>query len=1254
MSADPNPAKAIFLEAVERHVPDGWPAFLDRACAGQPHLRGRVEALLAAHREVGTAERGDGAEGAGPAATVDEPSVHDQPGTAIGPYRLLEPIGEGGFGVVFVAEQARPIRRRVALKVLKPGMDTRQVVARFEAERQALALMDHPNIAQIHDGGTTPDGRPFFVMELVKGVPITDYCDRCSLTTGERLELLLSVCHAVQHAHQKGVIHRDLKPSNVLVTIQDGKPAVKVIDFGIAKAINQRLSEHTVATGFHQLVGTPLYMSPEQAELSPLDVDTRADIYALGVLLYELLTGTTPLEKERLSQAGYDEMRRLIREEEPPLPSARLSTLQDKLTTLAAQRRTDPRQLLRTVRGELDWIVMKCLEKDRNRRYETANGLARDIGRYLADEPVHACPPSAGYRLRKFVRRNKHTVAGLAILGALSLAGVGALAASLGWAARDREALAREATRDRADRQTRLRDEVIQAVSEVAESYSLDRPAEAWAALERAERVLDRVEEGETLPQRVRQWRADLKMVARLEEIRLQQAEVRDGGFDTAGADPGYRDAFGHYGVAVESLAPDEAAARLRASAVRDALTAALDDWALVKRAGKLPGWEHLLEVAQRADDDPRCWRFRKAFRSSDQEALTALARDDGALPRRPAAVVLLAVVLRSQGQLPLAVEVLRQAQRRYPVDFWVNQNLGQYLLLLPEPRPSEAVGFLRVALVRRPLSPGVHVNLGLALQGAGLPAEAERAYRTATHLQPGYAGAYYNLGRLFRQLGRPADAEGAYREAVGLKPQQARYRYGLALALLDRDQLHGAEAEFRAVIRLTPADATALARLEGILSRQGKLAEAEAAYRAAVGLAPLDPQVHANLAFFLQRQNKPAGAEVAFREAVRLNPKADQVRANFGTVLAHLGKFVEAEDQYKEIVRRNPGSPWAHVTLAVYLAQRDRPAEAEAAYRMAVGLQPENAEVRMRLLLLLDKEGKLAGAEIEAQEIVRLLPREAWPHHRLGYMLARRGKHAEAEAEFRTAARLQPGDYWARHAVAVALLSQGKWQEAEVAFDEAIRRPQDAAAWLARGNAYAEAGLWEKAQGALARLTDLTPGDPWGWYDLALAHLGAGKIDAYHRTCATMLARLGDTRDPRTAARLVQACVAGPGVVPDTGRLVRLAERGALAWPGSTRLVGAALYRAGRFQEALRRFQEVKDGPPGDPWEGAFLAMVYHRLGQPQEARRRLTAVRQWQDRVRQQAQCIPSPIPWYSRVEIDHLCVEAEKVLQEKTTPE
>jgi serine/threonine protein kinase len=472
-------ARSIFISAIENYAPDQWDSFLNEACREDAALRCRVEHLLRAHQgDDSFLDRGDDDQ----LPTAIDEAIAEGPGTVIGPYKLVQQIGEGGFGVVFLAEQERPVKRRVALKVIKPGMDTRQVIARFEAERQALAMMDHPCIAKVYDAGTTagqfgargpgqgfgvqssgfsgrqddraqglgvsggveeahcnqlnPDprlltsgpnpelrilnpvfGRPYFVMELVHGVPITEYCDQCNLATNERLELFIAVCQAVQHAHQKGVIHRDIKPTNVLVTMQDGRPAPKIIDFGVAKAINQQLTEHSLMTAFAQIVGTPLYMSPEQAELSPLGIDTRSDIYSLGVLLYELLTSTTPFDKDRLHAAAYDEFRRIIREEEPPRPSARISTLVAGLAvTIAERRRTDVRRLQQTVRGELDWIVMKCLEKDRNRRYDSAGSLARDVERYLHDEPVVACPPSMAYRFKKFVRRNRIAAAFVLLL----------------------------------------------------------------------------------------------------------------------------------------------------------------------------------------------------------------------------------------------------------------------------------------------------------------------------------------------------------------------------------------------------------------------------------------------------------------------------------------------------------------------------------------------------------------------------------------------------------------------------------------------------------------------------------------------------------------------------------------------------------------------------------------------------------------------------------------------------------------------
>src|SRR6202522_4024261 len=339
------------------------------------------------------------------------------------------------MGSVWMAQQTQPVKRLVAVKLIKAGMDSRQVIARFEAERQAFALMDHANIARVLDGGTTSGGRPYFVMDLVKGMPITRYCDEHHLTPRQRLELFIPVCLAVQHAHHKGIIHRDLKPSNVLVAHYDGKPVPKVIDFGLAKTAGQQLTDKTLVTGFGAIVGTLEYMSPEQAEVNQLDIDTRSDIYSLGVLLYELLTGSPPFSQRALTQAGILEMLRVIREQEPSKPSTKLSTAEG-LPTLAANRGTEPAKLTKLVRGELDWIVMKALEKDRNRRYETANGFAMDVQRYLADAPVEACPPSAAYRLRKFARRNK---GGLAV-AALVLFFLALLGSGVGWVVRDRSA----------------------------------------------------------------------------------------------------------------------------------------------------------------------------------------------------------------------------------------------------------------------------------------------------------------------------------------------------------------------------------------------------------------------------------------------------------------------------------------------------------------------------------------------------------------------------------------------------------------------------------------------------------------------------------------------------------------------------------------------------------------------------------------------------------------------------------------------
>ncbi|HEU6448232.1 MAG TPA: serine/threonine-protein kinase [Verrucomicrobiae bacterium] len=406
-------------------------AFLDQACAADPQLRERVEALLLAETEadgffnaVASRLKSLSVDSTGDTSGTDE--LTDALGTCIGRYKLLQKIGEGGCGIVYMAEQQEPVHRRVALKIIKLGMDTKSVIARFDAERQALALMDHPNIARVLDAGATETGRPYFMMELVRGVRITDYCDKNQLDMRQRLELFVQVCQAIQHAHQKGVIHRDIKPSNILVTLRDGVPVPKVIDFGIAKAIQGRLTDKTLFTAYEQLIGTPAYMSPEQAEMSDMDVDTRSDIYSLGVLLYELLTGKTPFDARELIKSGVDQMRKTLREVEPQRPSNILTTLHGtELKITAARRHEEAPQLISRLKGDLDWIVMKALEKDRKRRYETANGLAMDIVRYLNNEPVVARPPSRLYRFQKLVRRNKVVFASAAAVVLALVIGLG-------------------------------------------------------------------------------------------------------------------------------------------------------------------------------------------------------------------------------------------------------------------------------------------------------------------------------------------------------------------------------------------------------------------------------------------------------------------------------------------------------------------------------------------------------------------------------------------------------------------------------------------------------------------------------------------------------------------------------------------------------------------------------------------------------------------------------------------------------------
>ena len=917
--------KAVFDQAAEIASPADRAAFLDEACGGDADLRARVEALLRAHAEAGSFLNRPaialGATGTFEPTPEAETTAHSQElvGTQIGPYKLLQQIGEGGMGTVYMAEQTEPVKRKVALKVIKAGMDSRQVVARFEAERQALAMMDHVNIARVFDGGTTENGRPYFVMELVHGVPITKYCDDNHLTPRQRLELFVPVCQAIQHAHQKGIIHRDIKPSNVMVTLYDGKPVPKVIDFGVAKATEQKLTERTLFTQYGTMIGTLEYMSPEQAEMSALGVDTRSDIYSLGVLLYELLTGSTPLTHKRLKEGAYAEILRMIKEEEPPKPSTRLSDSGEALASISANRHTEPAKLAKQMRGELDWIVMKTLEKDRNRRYETANGFAMDVQRYLADEPVQACPPSALYRFRKFVRRNKAALATTALLLLMLMAAVGGVAGAIGWAARNRTALEQEVAQDRATRQAILEKEVGRALDDAAASYRRDKVPEALAQVKRAEGLLAGGEVDAELSDRVKRWHTDLDFALRLEEIPLERVLADQ--LDWAASDTAYQRAFRDYGLDMATLAPNALAERIRQSAIHDRLIAALDDWWLCKSVGRLDGKKQLLEVVQKADADRLRTGFRTAFERKDSAALAQLAVDPKIGTQQPGTVHLLAVMLGNSGQMPIAVKLLEEAQQRHAGDFWINFELASYLSELKPARGDAAIGFYRVAVSQRPDSGLVYTSLGLALLSQRNWEGARAALERAVSIKPDFAWPRSNLAWILANCPEPR----FHNFPLALEHAQK------ATELLPNDRLrwnHLGAIQYRAGMWQQARETLQKAeRMESTPDNYHRVYLVMANWR-------LDRNIEA-LKHWVQFVPWMESAGLSLlplhqEELINLRAEAEGL----------LGEFRDPETACREILRVEPKSALAHYGLADFFSRSRQWAKSAAAYVKAFNIE--------------------------------------------------------------------------------------------------------------------------------------------------------------------------------------------------------------------------------------------------------------------------------------------------------------------------
>jgi tetratricopeptide (TPR) repeat protein/serine/threonine protein kinase len=1134
----------IFTNAVKLASPAERAAYLDEACAGNPQLRADVEALLHAHASdpgfleqpagslAGTA---DEAAAAGPSsAPRPEPDSAWQPGVALaGRYRLLEVIGEGGMGSVWMAQQTVPVKRLVAVKLIKPGMDSREVLARFEAERQALALMDHPHIAKVLDAGAAPDGRPFFVMELVKGVPITRYCDAHHLTPRQRLELFVPVCQAIQHAHHKGVIHRDVKPSNVLIALYDDQPVPKVIDFGVAKAAGQQLTEQTLHTGFGAVVGTVEYMSPEQASFNQLDVDTRSDIYALGVLLYELLAGSPPFTRKELEKAGVLEMLRVIREQEPTTPSAKLSTAEG-LPSLAANRGTEPRRLTALVRGELDWITMKCLEKDRNRRYETANALARDIERYLHDEPVQTGPPSAWYRFRKFARRNKRSLATVTVVALAVLLVIG----TLGWAARDRAARQHEAERA-------VTAALAQAETLLAEGdKQIDHP-ERWRAttrlarlaVEKAEEVLATGAATKEMTGRVRQVRdavdaavTDSRLLVELDRIRLEQAAfVKDDRFDRGRAAPLYAKALGDYGVDV--AAPEAAAARVRASRLREALLAALQDWARVTRE---EGARQRLEAVLQAVEPPDAFRTRwqAAARRGDKAALVQLATEPQVQQLPAAAIVHLGQDLADVKEWAAAERLLRAAQERKPADFWLNHDLGNVLDSQGPARVEEAIGYLRAALALRSDSPGVYLNLGVALSAKGDLDGALRYYQAALQIDPDYAMGHNDVGTILhkkgqldqaiaeyrealrlkrdhpvalRNLGHALSKQGmlneaiaCYREAIKIKKDLPEAHNSLGVALMDKGQLEKAIAEFHEAIRLKPDFTWAYVNLGGALIGKGRLDEAIAACQTAIRLKEDYADAHYNLGLALFDKRLLDAAIAAFQQAIAIEKDHAKAHCSLGNALKDKGQLDEAIAACQKAIALQPDLVAAYSILGCALTAKGDLPGAIAACQKAIALRPDYAEAHRNLGNAIRATGDLPGAIAAYRAAIAIGGDGARAHSDLGIALRRQGKLDEAIAAYREAIGIKK-DYAEAHCnLGKVLRDKGRLDEAIEAYREAIR--------LKPGLVNAHVGLgallcdckrdYDGAIAAFKEAIRLEPDDPRYHHNLGNALKGKGRLD--------------------------------------------------------------------------------------------------------------------------------------------------------------
>jgi tetratricopeptide (TPR) repeat protein/serine/threonine protein kinase len=1148
--------ESVFAQALEIADLHERVAFLDRVSASDSELRRSVESLLSAYdagrflESPAVLATADGSACCGGAGTAVEAA-----GTLIGRYKLLQKIGEGGMGAVWMAEQTEPMQRKVALKIIKPGMDSAQVIARFEAERQALALMDHPNIARVFDAGTTGErqgdretrrqgeqagssvslspclpvslsaGRPFFVMELVKGQPITKYCNEHHLAPRERLELFLPVCQAIQHAHQKGIIHRDIKPSNVLVAPFDGMPVVKVIDFGIAKAMGQRLTDKTLFTEFGAVVGTLEYMSPEQATLNNLDIDTRSDIYSLGVLLYELLTGWTPLDRQHVSEKGLLEVLRIIREDELPRPSMRLGRDEGR------EMRDETKKEDRTLPGvfssliphpsslqELDWIVMKALEKDRNRRYETAGAFADDIRRFLRDEPVQACPPSVLYRWSKFARRHRTALLTTAALVAIVLLAAG----SVGWAwwqRADQEARRRQEWSDRLAETDRTASVALgkaeQWAGQAEEWKSATSQQSAvvlgiWdrgdAALAEAEAALRTGVAEETLRQRVLQVRRRLERGRRLteqvrskllrkeallhalDEARLRRATWVETTFDAAGAAAQYQAVFAAHGLEVKPQRRAELARRIRAEepAVCEALIVALDDWSFAAGYARTnPSATTLQALAADADDDVWRKRFRAACAARDRATLKSLSAQARPLSLSASSVEVLALCLFTTGEWAEALTLLRWGRGCHPTDFWLPMQMGNILRRGNGEQTTpvnleERIGCFRVAVALRPNASAARNNLGVALHDKGALDDAIAEYRRALTVDPRHFVARKNLGHALHDKGQLNEAIAEFRKALAINGRSAEVLVHFGAALHASGQVNEATAEFRKAIALNPQHVLAHFNLGNCLRAKGLLDDAIAEYRRAIAIKPDFADAHFNLGMSFRGKGRLDEAISSYREAIAMNPKLAPAHYNLGNCLRDRGQLDEAIACYRKFIAINPHDADVHNNLGYTLRAKGRLDDAIAECRTAIAIDPKCFKAHNNLGNCFRDKGRLDEAIACYRKAIAINPRNAVAHHNLGLTLVRKGQLDDAIAEYREAIRLNKDYAEAHYNMGNALSKAGRYDEAIAEYEKAITIKDDfAEPHCNLGLALQRKGQFTRALAELRRGHELGPRSP-------------------------------------------------------------------------------------------------------------------------------------------------------------------------------